>query len=291
MILPVSFKASGFVAPAEAIKTVNGKLRNFTRLMIGTEGDTNTGKTEFIFSVPGPGMMISLDKNFDATVLNPIPPVSRRMSDWAIKVIAAPQMTQATKPEYVTYWKDFYAALVNATENPQARALAIDGDSDSWELQQLAEWGTTTGVPGPPGLAYTGVNAARRAMISRLWQSGKIIIATNKLHDEYVTNRDEQGSPILTKEGKESRSKSGNRSRQGFKDHEYLWQIQLRHLFKPAGFSAITKKRTAPQWGLRILMCKPNMALVGHELWGDVCNFKGLVQLVFPQVPLSDWGF
>jgi hypothetical protein len=294
MPLPNSFIQAGFLPPEQAVKVdKKGVARKFRRLMIGTEGDTDSGKSEFIMSAPDPGMIIALDRSFDGTLTNPQPPKSRRPG-FGINVVAAPLATQSNKAMYAEYWKEFYTRLVAASENPDCRTLAIDGDSDSWELQQLAEWGVLTGVPGPPGLVYAGVNAARRAMISRLWDSGKIIIATNKLHDEYLTARDDNGNPVLDKTtNKEVRVRTGKRERQGFKDQDYLWQIQLRHLYSPAHIAKRLGKdvEVPPRWGIRILKCKSNKALEGSELWGDDCNFKGLVSFIYPNVPLTEWGF
>jgi hypothetical protein len=39
------------------------------------------------------------------------------------------------------------------------------------------------------------------------------------------------------------------------------------------------------------MKCKANLRLVGAELWGNDCNFKGLVKLVYPQVSLQEWGY
>jgi hypothetical protein len=46
-MLPASFLKDGFVPP--------DKMRRTRRLMIGTDGPSNTGKTEFAISAPGPG--------------------------------------------------------------------------------------------------------------------------------------------------------------------------------------------------------------------------------------------
>jgi len=174
--------------------------------------------------------------------------------------------------------------------------VGIDGDSDSWELQRLAEFGKLTQIPP---LFYGNVNAARRALYARCWDSGKIIIATNKVKADYEDKLDEEGNPVIDeKSGKPVQVKSKNVKRQGFQDQDYLWQIQLRHLFKPAEEKEITGGpragqiiKTSPQWGIRILKAKANPMVEGEELWGDQCNFSGLVQLVYPQVPLELWGY
>lgn len=275
MSLPASFLKDGFIPPGQLRK---GKYR---RLMIGTEGGANTGKTEFILSAPGPGINICLDRGFDACLDNPDPPSTRR-EDFAFHVVTAPLASQSQDPKfYLEYWRGFYGVYKKALDNADARTVAVDGDSDSWELQRLAENGKLTGVMP---LGYTGLNASRRAMYARAYDSGKIIIATNKMAKKYETKYDTQGHPVLGTDGKEVREWDGKSyERQGFGDHEYLWQIQLRHLYR--------KTPKGQEWGIRILMCKADRTLEGMELWGADCNFQSLVQTVYPHIPLSEWGY
>lgn len=286
MALPASFLRDGFMPAADSRKRRHLPGLNRPGILIGTEGESDTGKSEFAMSAPGPGIFLCVDRGFDGMLDNPNPPASRN-PDFAFKATQAPLATQlGTAAGYLEHWKAFYSEYTKALANPDARTVVLDGDSDTWELQRLAEFGTLQQIPS---LRYVGVNAARRVMITRAWDSGKVVIATNKITDEYVSQRDEAGNVVL-KDGKEVRVKSGNQVRQGFGDTDYLWQIQIRHLYKPVGYNKITKKETAHQWGIRILKCKPNPALRGLELWGQDCNFAGLVQNIYPTIPLRDWG-
>jgi hypothetical protein len=276
MPLPRSFTTAGFLPPDQARKKVGSTFR---RLLIGTEGETDTGKTEWALSAPGPGIVVCLDRGFDALFDNPRPPKTRR-NDFGFKVIMAPTATQADKPTYLEHFKKFREAFYEGLNNPDCRTVVIDGDSDSWELQRLAEHGRLTGIY--PATKYTDVYAARRGIINRAWDAGKIVIATNKVKAEYATIRDADGHPVLdlvTKE--EKREKTGKLERQGFPDQQYLWQIQLRHLYDAS----------KGIWGIKILKAKADPSLVGLTLWGDECNFQSLVSVVYPHVSLDEWGF
>lgn len=289
-MLPASFAQSGFKPAANVrMRRKNAKGRYLKGLLIGTDGEANTGKTEFILSAPGPGLVICLDRGFDAMLDNQNPPATRR-DDFAFHVVTAPLATQAVQSTYGDYWKAFYAIFKSATDNLDATTIGIDGDNDSWELQRLAEFGKLTQIPS---ILYTNVNAARRAMIARAWDSGKIIIATNKIKPEYVEEKDEQGNPVMDNQGKPKRKKSGELERQGFADQDYLWQLQIRHLYQKSTTRQIGPKTVdiPQQWGIRILKCKANRELEGQELWGEDCNFQTLVQTVYPQIALEDWGY
>lgn len=271
MTLPASFAKDGFMAADK----MRGRLR---RLMLGTDGWSNTGKTEFAMSAPGPGIGLILDRSLDPVLDNPHPPKTRNPS-FAFKTIVCPKATQFKDArDYGTYWYEFYDWFKKALDNPDCRTIFIDTDSDSWELQRMAAYGKITGVLPT---SYTDVNAARKVMYNRAYDSGKIVIGINKLADEYEEKKD--GEPV--------QKKTGNVRRQGFRDQDYLWHLQIRHLFQEARVNPVTKKEVSQQWGLRILKCKANSELQGTELWGADCNFQTLVSLVYPQVAPEEWGY
>lgn len=273
--LPQSFAAGGF-----SIKLPRKSA--FKRLMIGTEGVTNSGKSEFLLSCPGPGMIICLDRNLEAMLDNPNPPPTRR-KDFAFHVVQAPLNTAALKETYKEYWKSFYDKLKLVSENTDCRTAGVDGDSDSWELQRLAEWGKLAGVG--KSLVYAGVNAARRAMYARLYDSGKIVVATNKVSKLYKPIIKPDGTWLLGDDGKPQKEWDGvSMERQGFGDQDYLWQIQLRHLIEPGGDGTPTR------WGIQILKAKAYPDLIGAELWDEDCNFESLVRNVYPNIDMKEWG-
>jgi hypothetical protein len=277
--LPPSFQRDGFVSAELA----RGKGR---RLMIGCDGPADTGKSEFALSAPDPGVFICLDRGIDGVLDNQSPPPTRR-ERWAYKVINSPKATGATQAEALEVWKSFKEVVYKACQNPDVRTVTLDGDSDSWEVQRLAELGRLDKVPS---IMYTSVNAARRAFYARLWDAQKIIIATNKIKKHYADQIDRSGNPVIGNDGKVVRTWDGTWERQGFEDQDYLWNIQLRHLYRPAGENAVTKKWQEQAWGIRITKCKVNMSLVGTELWGSDCNFPTLVEVCYPHVPAKEWG-
>jgi hypothetical protein len=259
-MLPASFLKDGFLPPEK----LNGKRKH---LLIGSDGWSNTGKTEFACSAPGPGIVLCLDRGHEAMLDNPNPPKTRR-DDFAFKVINLPIATQGKPDYFLQYWKEFYDWYKKALDNPDVRTVVLDSDSDSWDLQRLADFGRLTQIPA---IMYTQVNANRRAMIARAFDSGKIVIGTNRLKEGYTSK--------LDKDNREVRVKTGSDERQGFADQDYLWQIQIRHLYDNGRF------------GLKIIKCKADTTVQGLELWDGDCCFQSLVQTVYPNVPLSQWGY
>ena len=288
MSLPASFQRDGFVGPSQArnrIRLRNGKF--LKPLMIGVDGLPDSGKSEFIFSCPDPGICICIDRGIDPCIDNPNPPASRR-PNWAVKIIPVPPNTTQRQPVYADYFKDCRDHYYKALANPDALTVAIDGDSDLWELQRLAEFGRLTQVF--PQTRYTDVYASRRAMTAKAYDSGKIVIGTNKVKPEYEDVIGADGLPEKDDKGEIKRRKTGRMERQGFPDQDYLWSIQLRCEYQPPRTNAISKKEIPGQFGIRICKCKVNTSLVGAELWGDDANFTGLVQLVYPHLDPQEFG-
>lgn len=284
--LPRSFLDAGFVPPEQA-RTRGTKYRG---LMIRSEGRSDTGKTEFVLSCPGPGVIIACDRGFDATFDNQQPPPARR-KDFGIRILQMPTATDfGSAADYVPYYRNFYVALEQGLSIPEARTLCVDGDNFTWNLQKLAEWGKITGVY--PQVKYFEPTEARMSLYWKMWNTGKVIVTTNWVKDEWHNVLNPDGTPKLSKDGEAIREKTGGSVSMGFPNQNYLWDVCIQHLFKAAMVRKIAGReiRIGPQWGLRITKCKANPNMIGEELWGDECNFRGLVQKVYPHIAPEAWG-
>lgn len=270
------------------------KKPKFKRLVIATQGGDNVGKTEFILSMPGPGICTCVDRGYEGTIENPSPPEERNNRVLIIPYNLAHNKEKNDQEEYKTDWKAFKAHCFACLDNDDSISSAIDGGSDAYELLRLAVHGRLEKVPS---MAYADSDALWKAFLSRHYESGKNVIITHKMKDEYVSKLD----PITKKPIGDEKIKSGVRIRQGHRDHEYLYTIQLEHLFEEAVREEITvgvragkfKTITPMRWGIKLLRCKMNRALEGTTLWSDKgdCNFQGLIKLIYPGRSLSEWGY
>lgn len=281
---PQSFARDGFLSKAKP---------KFRGCLIGTEGRANTGKSEFGLSGPGPGIFLALDRQHRAMVDNPEPPVTRRDDFLIIPVDLAMAGSSATQAQAAEAFNVFYSSYyMKALNNPDARTVVVDGDSDGFECQMLGEFGKVTQVPQ---MMRTALNASRRVYVARAVQSNKVVIMTNKVKKQYENVFDGMGKPVMDpqKPSEQKREWMGGYERQGWNDHEYCYEIQLRHLYKPA--ETVTRRdrevELPQRWGIQILMCKAQRALEGTELWGDDCNVQSLLSLVYPQVEPEEWGY
>lgn len=256
--------------------------------MIGTDGPPDSGKSEFILSCPPPGIVVALDRNYDGLIDNETPPPTRH-PDFVWKTIDVPVATQyGSARDYQKYWQDFYTIYMRALANIHARTVGLDGDSDSYELQRLSEFGRVAKVPQ---IMYDNVNAARRAMVNRAHAANKIIVFTNKVKKAWEDEIDPlTGQPVLDEKTLKPKRRQSESlyERQGDPNQDYLWNIQLRHMYRKAHVTARGVNMPS-QWGIKIMKCKVNKELEGYELWGSDCCFDSLVQTVYPNVDLKEW--
>lgn len=299
MPIPSSITKDGFVSYTQLRSKI--KLRNgqpLKPILIGTDGLSDSGKTRFLLTVPGMKQMVAVDRNFQSVFDSPGLEGTFH-EDLAIKVIPVPQSVGNTKQVsaaqmgiYVDYYIQVREAFYSALAHPDSSVVEMDGDSDYWELHILSHFGKTTQIY--PQTRYSAPYAEKRAQIARARDSGKIVIFTNKVKPQYETVYKADGTPEKDSvTGDDVRRKTGKMERQGFKDQDYLFDLQLRHFHTPKHTRTIGKREVEVpgQWGIEIMKCKTNMELVGTQLTGDDCNFKGLVQLAYPNVPLERWGF
>lgn len=288
MTIPQSFIRDGFYNPA--------KPRQRRRLMIGQDGPTQTGKTEFMLSAPGPSIIVALDPGWEGMIEKTpedMPP--HRIDNYVIHPMRVLMEQEAQQPDYVKNWVDFRDTCYKACRNEDALTLGIDGDSDGYELEELAEFGKRVQVPQ---MSRGPLYAKRRLFIRKLFDSGKNILATNKVKVKYVPVIDPKtGEPLKDDQGRIVKEASNEMERRGFPDQDYLYQVQIRHLYKkgetriiPAGPRKGQTVTTEGQFGIRIMKCKIHTKFEGMELWGDKCNFMGLVELLYPQTDQSEWG-
>jgi hypothetical protein len=290
MPIPQAFLSDGYTTIQQARKRRCIPGLNRPGVMISIEGEADSGKTEFILTCPGPGIVLAVDRGHDAIFDNPNPPATRR-DDFVFDIIPlALNSMAASANDYLTVWREYYARYKKALSNPIAKTVAVDGDALTWDLQRLAEFGKLTQILP---INYQTVNSARKAMLTNAHDSGKVFVCTYEISDEYVEKVNSEGVPELDKMGKPVQIKSGEKVRKGFNDKGYLWNIKILTMRKPA--STFTNRKgviveVPVQFGIKILKAKGNTAVEGIELWNEDSTFSGLIQTIYPHIPLEEWG-
>lgn len=269
----------------------------FRRLVIASQGNDNTGKSEFILSMPGPGICSCIDMGYEGMMQNPNPPATRGDGIYMLPYEILHNKEATTQDVYKEAWRLFRNHSLNLLKNTDSITQAIDSGTDAYNSLRLAVYGRLEQIPS---MQYVESDALWKSFLDKHNNSGKNIIMTHKMKDEYVNKVDPFGNVVMRADGTgPEKVSSGKRIRQGFRDHDYMFTIQLEHMFRPAETEVIEKgpragkiRTIAPMdWGIKILRCKINRGLEGCELWGSDCNFQGLVKFIYPNVPLSQWGY
>jgi hypothetical protein len=223
---------------------------------------------------------------------NPTPPPTRN-PNLALKVIPVPVNGQTGQTEYKEYFIQTKDAWYKALSNQDSTVAILDGESDYYELHTLGMYGKLTGIF--PQVNYTILYTQKRAQLARASDSGKIVVYTSKVKEEYETVYDDKGQPVVDPDNPKDflRRKTGQVQRAGFRDLEYLTDIGLLTMFRPARLQKMGNRmvEVPASFGVRICKCKHNVPLVGTELWADKCNFRSLVELAYPRVDPANWGF
>jgi hypothetical protein len=250
-------------------------------MCIGIDGQPSGGKTELALSAPGTIIGVTVDRGHVGLMLNPNPPKTRNQNvGW--KVIDPPMPSAAVQNEFIAYWRTIRDAAYAATDLKEVTTVLLDGDSDTWEIQRMAEFGRLISIPSH---LYTTVNAARRAFYARLIDSGKFIILTSKMTKEYKQVYGPNGQPEMNDKGQPRRQWTGNWERKGFDDLDYSLQLSL-HCYRTEG------NLTFPgEFRTRLDLCKSDRSLEGAEFGGNDCNLPSILQTVYPHIPLKSWGY
>lgn len=254
---------------------------------VGIHGKPSEGKTELALSAPGPIGTVTVDRGHMGLMLNPTPPPTR-CKDVVWQVIDPPMPSAAEQNEFKKYWIDIRTASYNAAAMPDLRTLLLDGDSDTWEIQRMAEFGKLTQVPSH---LYTGVNAARRAYYAKLTDANKFLIFTSKMMKEYRPVYGPDGKQELDNNNKPVRRWTGNWERKGFDDLDYSLQLSLECYRVDAKYDANGDLIEAGEFAARLDLCKSNRALEGDVFSGADCNLPVILKHVYPHIPLKDWGY
>lgn len=266
--IPASFKAKAIQLPKRSPRRW---------LLVGVQGETGTGKSEFVLSAPDPLFVLNYDNGLRLLI-------DKHLESGWDKVVGvhtvslSPAINQARDMEKLKEAQDKFLA---AAQDPDVRSLAIDQGAQLWEHVRRAVHGKLTQVPP---IMYAASNATFKWFVDTADHFHKNLIITWPMTDEYVLtkryNKQRRGY-------EEVEAKSGRRVRRGKGDAEEMVELHIQ-LTKDVNVREVPDK-----FSLTILKCRHNTTLEGEELPGmifpDCLTFTGLMQYVFPQSKPGEW--
>jgi|SRR5882762_4683738 len=227
------------------------------------DGQSKTGKTEFILSMPGPlcihnlnfGLKGVIDKHLAKgkeiyTFDYEVPLTNKTVGTGVTDLCGA-----ATKV-WDAFTKQFLASLTCM------RSVAIDLSTEAWELIRVARLGKLDKVMA---IQYGAVNVEFRQLIQRALRSGVNVGFVHKLKPEYANDK-----------------KTGEFERAGFGDIGFDVEATLRT-------SRDASKKGIEQFSLEIEECRNNFRANGTTLIGEDVNFSKVASIIFPGTKEEDW--
>jgi hypothetical protein len=234
------------------------------RMLAATDGLAKTGKTEFGLSMPEPVAVFNFDEGLEGVVEK-----WARRKEIIVKSYRMPAVAkQSTYLDmYKRYMEDYQAVL----EEKGIQSILGDTASDIWELFRMAEFGQLSPAADIKR-AYVMINQVYRNMIRQAYDSGKNVVWTHRVKDEYRR--------IAIGDGKTKEERTGNHIRSGFGESTYMIQANVRHYFN----------KGTGQFEMEILDSRHDMALSGMKFTrSEECNFTTLAMAVFDDTTEEDW--
>ena len=212
------------------------------------------GKTHFALTAPDPIAFINTDVGTEGVIEKFAHKVI-----YPIEIAREEGETQDTAIRELKRYKDAYHA---ALEEKSVRSIVVDTSTEIWELYRMAKFGQLTEIMP---YMYREVNKEYRDMVRKAYSYNKNIIMLHKMKEEYV-----------------GKNKTGEYGLAGFKETDYLVQVNVRlYRYAPEDGGA---------FALYVKDCRQNPDIAGTELVDPMCSFPFLAATVLPDVDASHWG-
>jgi hypothetical protein len=250
-------------------------------LQVSSQGKRSTGKTAFpLRTAPGPIMHLDLDEGSEDVNDQIIKQLGRediitipvRMPTFNAKNDDAVKELQGFATES---WAKISLSMSEAV-TCGFRSILLDTGDETWRILRMGLFGKLAGVKQ---MDYDVPNLMMTKLLRTPQEHGVNCFCTHKVSETWVTEKykNDRG------EEKERRVPSGIFVREGFKDTDYIFRVDVEHMNRP-GPGGI-----GLEFGLRVLRCTANPNITGVELWGDDCTVPMLGQMVYEASTEDDW--
>lgn len=135
-----------------------------------------------------------------------------------------------------------------------ARTIQWD-ETEVWEMFRFAEFGKESSL----GRNYGPLNGRYRYLLQCAYDAGVNLQLIQKVKETWKNDKP-----------------TGEYAPMGFKEANYIVQVNLEHSWTSAGFK------------IKIVNCRQNMLLAG-EVFGAELDFPTLAQMIYPQSEAAEW--
>lgn len=244
------------------------------RLIVGIQGEERCGKNHFGFTAPGPHYLQTCDPNGTEGVKQKFVAKGKviKVASYTLGNIEAnastAQIAAAAAPVWDKFVANYRAALT------VARTIIWDTGDEFWELLRLATFGEAAPKlsKGDRNNIYGELNGKFEGLIKESWAYSVNMVIIHRLKDEYVSD-----------------SKTGKRIRAGYKDINFLTQVNLlAKKYPKVGTDAGGNQIVVPgaEFRVHVLDCRRNPDIEGAVMNND---FMELAMAVLPEVDPTVW--
>lgn len=229
-------------------------------------GEVGTGKTHFWLGAPGPIVVFSFDRGLEGVVEQFQDEKDIYVSEYAWSPVNSDDdeemdaMQDEAKKIRDKFIGDFEYAIQHA------RTVIIDKETDLWELFRYAEFGRPSDSP----LDYPKLNSRYRRVMNMPKDTDINFGCIEGMKDEW-------GSRINPKNGKEQGRRTGARIRWGFSELDGLVHVTLAHTRENGQFAIEVGKARGPG-GQQV-----------QDQKFEGLSFAEFAMLVFPGTSEEDW--
>jgi hypothetical protein len=221
-----------------------------------SSGDTKSGKTRLIFTMPEPIAIVNFDRSLQ-DILPEFPDKDFVVMDFSERYAGAEDANQA---QAKMLEKEFAAGLRGLFEHRHVKSIAVDKGTTLWEVVRVAEWGRISNIKAHH---YVPVNARMRAYMSWYIAHNKNFMVTHDAKEEWVNEKP-----------------TGRMLVDGFKYTSSLMQVNV----------IMSREKDGDRdFVLEVTGCGTNADLVGWEFKGEDIDFKKIALKAMDDTLPSDW--
>lgn len=250
LVVPVAAPAQA-IQPTQALKWAPmSTTPPKKRLVMSHSGQQKTGKTDFsLRHTPRPVFYANIDLGTEG--------VTSKIDVADVQEVIVRYEKGKEQQEYKRLWREV-EDLYNEALSHNAGTLVIDSESQSWELQMLAEFGRTEKImPRDRG----NLNSDKRAFLNACLSSDMNIIFCSRVREVWLNDKP-----------------TGTYERRGYNGLDYDCQV-VSWAVKRQPKDPFGNVIGEPEFGITVMDSRLNPSMEGKTYWGAMCRFDVVMEM------------
>lgn len=223
------------------------------RVIVAINGHRGKGKTHIGLTSPGPLAVFNLDIGLSGVVQKFASAKTIHVMDLRVP---------ATQEDANREWNRFYAAWTAALKSKDIRSIAVDTETELWELFRMARFGQLAQIMP---YQYAPVNAEYARFLREILSTEKNLVLLRHLKPVYINDK-------------------------RTKDYEAAGFGGVEKIVEVVGEVWRDELEDGGAFNLSISKCRLNPGLDGETLSGDMASFPWLATMCVEGTGIEDWS-